>query len=123
MAFAHTHKEEQTHTKKSDWYSAEIGDYRVLIIMDDDVTRLSISPRNWNDGGRLAVFDCHPKSVAEIEHLAEAAPELFRAIAKEMRDSGFDDLRGKWGKMRDENEAAIERMVSQIENDAQVNQL
>lgn len=100
--FTHEHKEQESVRESSDWYSAEIGDYDVLLVKDENVARLSICPRNWNNGARLGILQCHPKSVGELERFAETASDLLRSIAQELREAGLDDLRGRFDIIQDE---------------------
>lgn len=91
----------------------------MLVVKSDDLTELHISPRNWNDGLRLGIIKCHPKSVGEIEQLADAAPDLLRTIAKELRELGMDDLRGRWDKLKDDSDAQFEAMLAKVQADAE----
>jgi hypothetical protein len=110
--FQHRVNEQAQTVKRSDWYSIDdLNGYTVLLVQDEDLTELSIAPKDWG-GLRLGILRCHPKSVADIEKFAEDAPALFRAIADELRALGKDDLRSKWDVMKDEMDAERERIIA-----------
>lgn len=111
--FKHERNEEKQIIEATDTYRAKIGDYDVVLTRDEHVTKLWLSPANWNDVIRLPLFDCHPKSATELETLADALPDIFRAIVKELRESGMEDLRGKWDKWRDDMDAGLYRDIKE----------
>lgn len=101
--FEHERIESQTHTRAEDHYSAVIQDHDVLLtIRDDGVASVDICPNSWDDGLRLPMLRFHPKHVDDLERLADAAPALFREVARELRALGKEDLRSEWDKMGDD---------------------
>lgn len=95
-------QEESQRVERRETLSTVILDYDVFVVTrGGGVATLSIAPVNW-ERIRLGILRCHPKSVADIEKFAEIAGDLFRAIAKEMRKEGKDDLRCDSDKMWDD---------------------
>lgn len=117
MAFELRVDEQTEIRKRRETLKAEMCGYDVWVTTDEQNTHLTVSPVDWQNGIRMGIFDCYPKSVAEIEAFAEVAGDLFRAIAKEMREAGKDDLRSEWEKRSDEfreqSRKAIDKMLAE----------
>jgi hypothetical protein len=99
--------------KRRETLSAELCGYDVIVSTDEHSTHLSIAPVYWQDGLRMGIINCYPKSVAELEKFAEVAGDLFRAIAKELREAGKDDLRTEHEKRMDEMQARFRTVMNE----------
>ena len=104
--------DEQTEViKKRETLTAELCGYRVIVSTNENNTHLSIFPVDWQNGIRMGIVECYPKSVSEFDKFAEVAGDLFRAIAKELRDAGKDDLRSEYEKRSDEWQERINKEI------------
>lgn len=97
-------------TERSETLTAEIMGYGVWVDTDKHLTRMSISPVNWGNPMRVGIVQLHPKTVAELEHFADIAGDLFRAIAEGLREAGKDDLRSPHEREMDEWKEQFEKI-------------
>lgn len=101
LEFRQEIREERESVKREEWLSADVGSYRVLIIIDDaGHTRVTITPKDW-DYLRMGILDFHPRNVSDIEKFAEDARELLISVADGLRKAGKIDLRSRWERIHD----------------------
>lgn len=98
------HAEEREIVQTRDTLRAEINGFEVSVQLPTqfDSTRLSIYPPRSKDVLRLGTIECRPRSVDDLEAFANAAEDLFNAIARELRSEGLSDLRCESDKLHDE---------------------
>lgn len=111
---------EQTEIRKRhETWSAEVNGYEVLFHREDDgYAELAIYRPREHPPMRLGIIECHPKSVADLEHFAAEAGALLAEVARELREAGLDDLRSASEKWQDEFEADRERRMAKIMDEA-----
>lgn len=100
-------REEQQLISRSESHSGRYEDYEFTLHMSENRRFISVLRFNDHSYLRLGIIEFTPKSVSDIEAFAEKASDLFRTIAKELREAGFDDLRDEWDKRHDEIEASM----------------
>jgi hypothetical protein len=101
--FKHTVRKAHKEVSKSEEWSATIAGYDVLVYRrENEHVEISIYPER-RDHSRLGLVKMHPRSLQELEALAEIAPTVLPEIARALRAAlGTDDLRATWEKTHDE---------------------
>lgn len=96
------HVSEETHrVERRERCSAVIGGYLVCFSYDEQTgSRISVSPKDYTSS-RLGILEFSPKSVSDLETLADAAGPLLRELAAQLRAIGKEDLRSSFDRVCD----------------------